>query len=90
MAAWLLIHFAIAVAGTWLARRYALSRQLIDQPGERRSHQVPTPRGGGIAIVLALLVASAALSFALIRMMAEDARGNGRRKGEGRKGKRRS
>ena len=47
--------FAVACAGTWLARRYALRRRLIDQPGERHSHQVATPRGGGIAIVLALL-----------------------------------
>ena len=47
--------FAVACAGTWLARRYALRRRLIDQPGERRSHQVATPRGGGIAIVLAVL-----------------------------------
>lgn len=53
--AWALLAFAMALAGTWLARRYALRRQLIDLPGDRRSHAVPTPRGGGIAIVLALL-----------------------------------
>jgi UDP-N-acetylmuramyl pentapeptide phosphotransferase/UDP-N-acetylglucosamine-1-phosphate transferase len=34
---------------------------LLDQPGERRSHQVATPRGGGIAIVVAFLVAIAAM-----------------------------
>jgi UDP-N-acetylmuramyl pentapeptide phosphotransferase/UDP-N-acetylglucosamine-1-phosphate transferase len=51
--------FAIALLGTWLARRYALRRQLVDLPGERRSHRIPTPRGGGIAIVLALLCAIA-------------------------------
>ncbi|HEY0660763.1 MAG TPA: hypothetical protein VGD21_05530 [Lysobacter sp.] len=58
---WCALHFAIAVAGTWLARRYALRRKLIDQPGERRSHSVATPRGGGIAIVIVLLVAAVAL-----------------------------
>jgi UDP-N-acetylmuramyl pentapeptide phosphotransferase/UDP-N-acetylglucosamine-1-phosphate transferase len=57
--AWGLAHLAIGVVGTWLARRYALRRRLIDQPGERRSHSVATPRGGGIAIV-----ASAALALA--------------------------
>jgi UDP-N-acetylmuramyl pentapeptide phosphotransferase/UDP-N-acetylglucosamine-1-phosphate transferase len=57
--AWLLLHVCIGLAGTWLARRYALRRNLVDQPGERRSHAVPTPRGGGIAIVAALLVACA-------------------------------
>lgn len=61
LAGWLALHFALAFAGTWLARRYALGRRLVDEPGERRSHHVATPRGGGIAIVLALLVALAAL-----------------------------
>ncbi|MCD9030297.1 lipopolysaccharide biosynthesis protein [Luteimonas sp. Y-2-2-4F] len=54
----LAICAAVAVATaalTWLARRYALWRRLLDEPGERRSHVVATPRGGGIAIVLALL-----------------------------------
>jgi UDP-N-acetylmuramyl pentapeptide phosphotransferase/UDP-N-acetylglucosamine-1-phosphate transferase len=54
--AWLVLDVAIAAIGTWLARRYALRRQLVDQPGERRSHQVPTPRGGGIGIVVSLLL----------------------------------
>lgn len=61
MLEWLVVHFCIGVAGTWLARRYALMRSLIDQPGERRSHSVATPRGGGIAIVISLLVAAGAL-----------------------------
>ena len=42
---------------TWLALRYARSRQLLDQPGHRRSHSLPTPRGGGVGIVLTLLLA---------------------------------
>lgn len=49
---------ALSALGTWAARGYALHRQLLDQPGERRSHQVATPRGGGMAIVAALLVAA--------------------------------
>jgi UDP-N-acetylmuramyl pentapeptide phosphotransferase/UDP-N-acetylglucosamine-1-phosphate transferase len=52
---WLALVFAVALAGTWLARGYALRHALLDLPGERRSHVLPTPRGGGIAIVLALL-----------------------------------
>ncbi|MET0231830.1 MAG: glycosyltransferase family 4 protein [Rhodanobacteraceae bacterium] len=35
---------------------YAKRRRLIDEPGIRRSHTVPTPRGGGIGIVVAILV----------------------------------
>jgi UDP-N-acetylmuramyl pentapeptide phosphotransferase/UDP-N-acetylglucosamine-1-phosphate transferase len=63
MLAWLFLHFGIGVAGTWMARSYAIRRDLIDHPGERRSHDVPTPRGGGIAIVVALLVAASVLAW---------------------------
>ena len=58
MLIWLLLHFALGLVGTWLARQYALRRELIDHPDERRSHQVPTPRGGGLSIVIALLIAT--------------------------------
>lgn len=37
-------------------RRYALVRSIIDIPNARSSHSVPTPRGGGVAIVLAFLL----------------------------------
>ena len=60
---WLAVHFALAAAGTWLARRYALRRALIDHPGERRSHGSPTPRGGGLGIALVLLLALALLAW---------------------------
>lgn len=49
---------------TWAARGYALRQQLMDQPGERRSHSVATPRGGGIAIVISLLVTAAVAIWA--------------------------
>ena len=42
---------ACAAAGALFVRRYALRRGLLDHPGERRSHRVPTPRGGGVGIV---------------------------------------
>jgi UDP-N-acetylmuramyl pentapeptide phosphotransferase/UDP-N-acetylglucosamine-1-phosphate transferase len=29
---------------------------MLDQPGQRRSHHLPTPRGGGIGIVVAMLI----------------------------------
>jgi UDP-N-acetylmuramyl pentapeptide phosphotransferase/UDP-N-acetylglucosamine-1-phosphate transferase len=54
---WCALFAALGAVGTWVARAYALQRQLVDQPGERRSHRVATPRGGGIAIALAFLVA---------------------------------
>jgi UDP-N-acetylmuramyl pentapeptide phosphotransferase/UDP-N-acetylglucosamine-1-phosphate transferase len=46
---------AVSAVGTALARRYALRRRLVDEPGERRSHSVATPRAGGAGPVLAVL-----------------------------------
>ncbi|MGY4493055.1 MraY family glycosyltransferase [Pseudomonas sp. TE3610] len=43
---------------TWLLRRYALARSLMDVPNARSSHSIPTPRGGGVAIVIGFLVAA--------------------------------
>jgi UDP-N-acetylmuramyl pentapeptide phosphotransferase/UDP-N-acetylglucosamine-1-phosphate transferase len=51
----LLATFLVSATVCWLAIRYANRRQLIDQPGRRRSHVVATPRGGGIGIVVAVL-----------------------------------
>ncbi len=58
MAASLLV-FLSSAAITWLAGIYALRRNLVDHPGERRSHSTATPRGGGIAIVASVLLALA-------------------------------
>ncbi|RRW66751.1 glycosyltransferase family 4 protein [Pseudomonas fluorescens] len=48
-------------AASWLLtlvlRRYALSKSLMDIPNERSSHTVPTPRGGGVAIVVSFAFA---------------------------------
>lgn len=54
---WCGLFAVLSALGTWAARAYALRRRLLDAPGERRSHSVATPRGGGLGIVLALLVA---------------------------------
>ena len=61
MAAWFALFVAIGALGTWLALRYALARALVDEPGERRSHSTPTPRGGGIALATAIAIASTAM-----------------------------
>jgi Fuc2NAc and GlcNAc transferase len=53
------IIFVVFVASYFLtmaARRYALANQLLDVPNSRSSHTVPTPSGGGVAIVVAWLV----------------------------------
>ncbi|MBA1265629.1 MraY family glycosyltransferase [Stutzerimonas stutzeri] len=49
---WLIVAAFVAAFGlTAVLRRYALRRQLLDVPNGRSSHVVPTPRGGGVAIV---------------------------------------
>ena len=48
---------AASYAGVEWVRRLALRRGVLDVPVERSSHQVPTPRGGGIVIVVATLLA---------------------------------
>src|SRR5690606_892124 len=46
----------LATLMTALLRRYALARSLLDIPNARSSHSLPTPRGGGVAIVGAFLL----------------------------------
>jgi len=40
--------------GTAVVRRWLLARQILDQPNARSSHHIPVPRGGGVAVVLAV------------------------------------
>ncbi|WP_223631254.1 MraY family glycosyltransferase [Pseudomonas atacamensis] len=55
---WLVPVVAIlSFALTGFLRRYAISRSLIDIPNQRSSHTIPTPRGGGLAIVLTFIFA---------------------------------
>lgn len=46
----------------WL-RGFALSRELVDVPNSRSSHVAPTPRGGGVAIVIVVLTALPVLAW---------------------------
>jgi Fuc2NAc and GlcNAc transferase len=59
------VIFAFALSA-WLTsrvRRFALSRGLLDVPNARSSHRRATPRGGGLAIVLASIVAWLVLAY---------------------------
>ncbi|MFY0727862.1 MraY family glycosyltransferase [Pseudomonas sp. NFX15] len=49
---------------TAVLRRYALARSIVDIPNARSSHSIPTPRGGGVAIVVAFLLALPFLAWA--------------------------
>lgn len=60
---WLSLVTLLAWLLTWQVRRYAAQR-LLDLPNARSSHARPTPRGGGLAIVVCFLFALAGLSVA--------------------------
>jgi Fuc2NAc and GlcNAc transferase len=49
--------FIMCAAGAWFMSRFAFRLGLIDRPNERSSHSSSTPRGGGIGILLAFLIA---------------------------------
>jgi UDP-N-acetylmuramyl pentapeptide phosphotransferase/UDP-N-acetylglucosamine-1-phosphate transferase len=51
------VGFLVSLLLTPLARRFGHGVRLIDVPNERSSHVVPTPRTGGIAILLGILLA---------------------------------
>ena len=66
---YVLTLYALAVlVSSWVLtgamRRYALASHLIDTPNERSSHQLPTPRGGGVAFVITYLVSLTAMGLA--------------------------
>lgn len=53
-----LLALLASIAFTGLLRRYALAASLLDIPNARSSHSLPTPRGGGVAIVVVFLLGS--------------------------------
>ena len=61
----LLAAASLSAGCTAAAIGYARRRNLLDQPGRRRSHTQPTPRGGGIGIVVAALILYA-IEFAVL------------------------
>ena len=65
MLEFLIAGFLTAGALSWaivpLIRKWAPALGLIDLPGHRKVHVVPTPRGGGIAIFLGFLIPTVAV-----------------------------
>ena len=53
----------VSAGATAWSIAHARRRGLIDAPGERRSHALPTPRGGGIGIAIVALLACAWLAL---------------------------
>lgn len=61
--------FGVSVLVTWLMLRLAPRLGLLDKPGVRKVHSVPTPMGGGVGIWLGVLLplAGAQLAVALVQ-----------------------
>ncbi len=55
--------FGLTFAGVKIFRQWSWRCRLLDVPNERSSHTVPTPRGGGLIIVLVCLTADAAATL---------------------------
>lgn len=58
-----LVAVLVSALGAAWALGHARRHGLIDMPGERRSHEVETPRGGGIGIVIACLACLVMMAF---------------------------
>lgn len=55
----LLVLLGVAILAFWLTavlRKYALAKSIMDIPNARSSHSAPTPRGGGVSIVVTFLI----------------------------------
>ena len=59
-----LVAAIVAWASVWVLRRWG-ERHLLDVPNARSSHTRPTPRGGGVGIVAAVVLGWGALAFAI-------------------------
>ncbi len=60
---WFITVVIASLLLTGALRFYALKQNIIDIPNDRSSHSVPTPRGGGVAIVICFLAGLAGLGF---------------------------
>ena len=47
-----IIAFILTFILTFIVKKVAIKKSLLDIPNKRSSHSVPTPRGGGLAIVI--------------------------------------
>lgn len=60
----LIVSFLVSLVCVALFRQHAIKKNIIDVPGERSSHSVPTPRGGGVVFVIVWCVFSVVIAAA--------------------------
>lgn len=49
------LSFVLTFAASFVLRKYLVARQIMDIPNGRSMHTTPTPRGGGLAVMMILL-----------------------------------
>ena len=56
-----LVSLFLGAGGGWLIAGIPFRDHLLDHPNDRSSHEVPTPRGGGVGILAAFILAGISL-----------------------------
>ncbi|MDA3946621.1 MAG: glycosyltransferase family 4 protein [Helicobacteraceae bacterium] len=65
----LLSLFSVTAILTWAIRQYAHHKDLLDHPNHRSSHVTPTPKGGGLAIMVTFY---SALTYLYIKTQVDE------------------
>ena len=55
--------FIFSIVATGFIRSYSVHKSIVDIPNERSLHSRPTPRGGGVPVVLSILASIALLYY---------------------------
>lgn len=63
-----LVAFGVTLAGVRVVIQFAETWHLVDVPNPRSSHRLPTPRGGGVGILLGLFVGAGVLSVTSVTL----------------------
>ena len=71
----LAVAFMVALALVPVLVRFAIGRNLLDVPNARSSHEIPTPRLGGVAIILGVWVVAPFMETGLLLLVAATAAG---------------
>ena len=69
------VPFVAALALVPVLVRFAIGRNLLDVPNARSSHEIPTPRLGGLAVILGVWAVSPLLGGGLLPLIAATAAG---------------
>ena len=69
------VPFVVALALVPVLVRFAIGRNLLDVPNARSSHEIPTPRLGGLALILGVWAVSPLLGGGILPLVAATAAG---------------